>query len=243
MKLKRLAGKKQAEKFANSLRYSKEGLVPVVAVDSSARKTLMLAYANREAVARTLASGEAWFFSRSRASLWRKGETSGNLMRVLSISSDCDLDALLYSVEMRGKGNACHLGRKSCFVREFGADSESLTLSQLDALIGGRIASKSRDSYTVKLARSRKLAVAKIREEGEELAEALEKKGRKEIVWEACDVLYHALVAVHARGITLADLERELWRRNRLKRKGKKIKTKNERSVKLLSRQSLLASP
>ena len=224
MKLKRLAGKNQAEMFAGGLRYSKEGLVPVVAADSSTREALMLAYASREAVARTLTTGDAWFFSRSRSSLWKKGETSGNAMRVLSVSADCDSDALLYSVEMQGKGNACHMGRKSCFVMKIGTgpDAASLTLAQLDALIAGRLAGKTPGSYTAKLARSRKLAVAKIREEGEELAEALEKKGRREIIWEACDVLYHALVAVRARGITLADLERELGRRNGQKKERKK---------------------
>ncbi len=220
--MKRLAGKKQAEKFAKGLRYSKEGLVPVVAEDSSTREVLMLAYASREAVVRTLMSGEAWFFSRSRSSLWKKGETSGNAMRVLSVSKDCDSDALLYRVDVRGAGNACHTGRKSCFVEKFGKEDASFTIAQLDSLISSRLAGKKAGSYTVKLARSRKLAVAKIREEGEELAEALEKKGRREIIWEACDLVYHTLVAVRARGITLADLERELGRRNGQKKQGKK---------------------
>ena len=221
MKLKRLASKKQAERFAGGLLYSKEGLVPVVAVDNGTREVLMLAYASREAVERTLTSGEAWLFSRSRASLWKKGETSGNTMRVRSVSADCDSDALLYSVEMRGEGNACHMGRRSCFVGKFGKEDACFTVAQLDSLISRRLTEKKPGSYTVKLARSRKLAVAKIREEGEELAEALEEKGRREIIWEACDVLYHTLVAVRARGITLAELERELGRRDRLKRKEK----------------------
>jgi phosphoribosyl-ATP pyrophosphohydrolase/phosphoribosyl-AMP cyclohydrolase len=224
MKMKRLAGKKQAEKFANGLRYSGEGLVPVVAVDNATREALMLAYASREAVARTLASGEAWFFSRSRASLWKKGETSGNTMRVLTVSADCDSDALIYTVEVLGEGNACHTGRKSCFVEEFGKTGGRFKVGQLDSLIASRIAEGKSGSYTVKLARSSKLAVAKIREEGEELAEALERKGRREIIWEACDVLYHTLVAVRARGITLADLERELGRRNAKNEKKKKKK-------------------
>lgn len=223
--MKRLAGRKQAEQFANGLCYSSDGLVSVVAVDSGTREVLMLAYASREAVERTLTSGNAWFFSRSRKSLWKKGETSGNMMRVLSVSADCDSDALLYMVEVRGQGNACHMGRKSCFVQEFGNDAESLTLAQLDALVASRLSEKKQGSYTVKLARSKKLAIAKIREEGEELAEALEKKGRKEIIWEACDVLYHALVAVRARGIALCDLERELGRRN-AKKKRRKTKKK-----------------
>ncbi len=224
--MKGLADRKQAEKFANGLRYSPEGLVPVAAVDSGTREILMLAYASREAVERTLSSGEAWFFSRSRNSLWKKGETSGNMMRVLSVAQDCDSDSLLYSVEVQGQGNACHMGRKSCFVKAFGASAESLTLAQLDALIASRLSEKKPGSYTVKLVRSRKLAVAKIREEGEELAEALEKKGRKEIIWEACDVLYHTLVAVRARGITLAELEQELGGRNA---KNEKEKKKNKK--------------
>jgi len=220
--VKGLADRKQAERFANGLRYSSEGLVPAVAVDSGTREVLMLAYASREAVERTLTSGDAWFFSRSRKSLWKKGETSGNTMRVLSVSADCDSDALLYRVEVRGQGNACHMGRKSCFVQEFGNDAESFTLAQLDSLIASRLSEKKPGSYTAKLARSKKLAVAKIREEGEELAEALEGKGRREIIWEACDVLYHALAAVRARGITLAELERELGRRNGQKKQRKK---------------------
>jgi phosphoribosyl-ATP pyrophosphohydrolase/phosphoribosyl-AMP cyclohydrolase len=215
--MKGLAKRKIAEKFAASLNYSEEGLVPAVAIDWQTSKPLMLAYADREAVARTLTSGEAWFFSRSRNSLWRKGETSGNTMRVLSVSADCDSDSLIYEVQVRGKGNACHIGRKSCFVKKFGKENACFPLSSLDSLIVSRIAEKTPGSYTVRLASSRKLAVAKLREESEELAEALERKGRKEIIWEACDLLYHALVAVRARGITLADLERELGRRNREK--------------------------
>ncbi len=213
--MKKLADKRQAERFASGLRYSKEGLLPVVAADCQTGEPLMLAYANKEAVLRTLGSGRAWFFSRSRKSLWRKGDTSGNSMRVLSVGVDCDSDALLYSVEVQGEGNACHVERKSCFVRAFGRKTARFSLSDLDALIESRIAGKTHGSYTVKLARSRKLAVTKLREESEELAEALEKKGRREMIWEACDLFYHALVAVRARGIALSDLERELGRRRK----------------------------
>ncbi|MCX6769313.1 MAG: bifunctional phosphoribosyl-AMP cyclohydrolase/phosphoribosyl-ATP diphosphatase HisIE [Candidatus Micrarchaeota archaeon] len=213
-----LAGKKEAEKFAARLAYSRQGLVPVIVADFATGNLLMLAYANSEAVKRTLIRGEAWFFSRSRNSLWKKGETSGNAMRVSAVSVDCDKDALLYEVEVKGEGNACHTGRKSCFVRKFGKESPGLSFSALDEIIAGKIAEGRQTSYTVKLARSKKLAVAKLREEAEELAEALEEKGRREIVWEACDLFYHALVAVRARGISLAELERELARRNKAQR-------------------------
>jgi phosphoribosyl-ATP pyrophosphohydrolase/phosphoribosyl-AMP cyclohydrolase len=208
-----LAGRKQAREFAQSLSYSKEGLLPVVAADCLTNETLMLAYASPEAVMRTLASGEAWFFSRSRNALWKKGESSGNSMRVLTVSADCDCDALLYLVEVKGKGNACHTGRKSCFARKFGKRENRFSLPELDAIIAQRIAEKSPRSYTAKLAGSSALSASKLREECEELIEALGSKDKKEVAWEACDLLYHALVAVRARGVGLDGLERELARR------------------------------
>ena len=211
--MKGLVGKKEATTFASGLCYSKEGLVPVVVASAISGEPIMLAYANKEAVLRTLGSGKAWFFSRSRNLLWEKGSTSGNSMTVVSVSVDCDDDALIYNVEVQGKGNACHTGRKGCFVQAFGSGKARFSIAGLDALIGSRIADKTPGSYTAKLASDRKLAVAKLREEAEELAEALEEKDRREMIWEACDLFYHALVAVRARGITLADLERELERR------------------------------
>ena len=206
--------KKTAEKFASGLRYQKDGLVPVAACDSESNELLMLAYASREAVARTLTSGSAWFFSRERRKLWRKGETSGNTMEVISVAADCDNDALLYSVQVQGKGNACHKGRKSCFELKFGGE-ERLMISRLASIIDARLAKKPQGSYTVKLASSRKLACEKIVEESSELVEALQKKNRREVAWEACDLIYHALVAARARGVRLSDLEKELARRNR----------------------------
>lgn len=207
--------KNRAQKFAARLRYSKEGLLPVAATDAATGKLLMLAYANKEAVVRTLTSGKAYFFSRSRGKLWKKGEISGNVMDVEAVLADCDDDALEYRVEVRGKKQACHLGRGSCFVEKFGNAAERLAIAQLAGIIEERIAAKAKGSYTVKLASSQKLACAKIEEESQELVEALQKKNRKEVAWEACDLIYHALVAARARGVKLSDLERELARRNR----------------------------
>lgn len=205
--------KSRALAFAKGLRYSKEGLVPVAVCDSDG--LLMLAYASREAVARTLTSGSVWFFSRGRRKLWRKGETSGNTMKVISVASDCDNDALLYSVRVQGKGNACHKGRRSCFELKFGGEEGRLAISRLASIIDARLDGKPQGSYTVKLASSRKLACEKIAEESSELVEAIQKKNRKEVAWEACDLIYHALVAARARGVRLSDLEKELARRNR----------------------------
>ncbi len=211
----KLAGRKEAGVFASSLGYSDEGLVPVAVASAKGGNLLMLAYADKEAVARTLETGFAWFYSRSRKKLWKKGETSGNTMQVISVGVDCDRDAALYEVEVRGKGNACHLNRKSCFVEKFGRETQRLTLKDLAGIIEERLKSKSDSSYTVKLAASKKLACAKIEEESGELVEALQKKNRKEVAWEACDLIYHTLVAARARGVTLADLEGEFAKRRK----------------------------
>ncbi|MFA6489861.1 MAG: bifunctional phosphoribosyl-AMP cyclohydrolase/phosphoribosyl-ATP diphosphatase HisIE [Candidatus Micrarchaeia archaeon] len=206
---------KKSNEFASKLRYSKEGLVPAVVLDSSSGELLMLAYANSAAVSKTLSSGFAWFYSRERKRLWKKGEESGNTMRVSSVSSDCDSDAIAYYVSMEGAGNACHKARRSCFVPQFGAGKGRLSIAQLSAVIDSRLKSKAAGSYTAKLADDRKLACAKISEEAAELVEAINEKPKKEVVWEACDLIYHALVAARARGVSLSDLELEFARRNR----------------------------
>lgn len=207
-------GMKKANEFVSKLRYSKQGLVPVVALDDATKELLMLAYANSDAVAKTLSSGFAWFYSRERKRLWKKGEESGNTMRVSSVSSDCDSDAIAYYVTVEGKGDACHKARRSCFVPQFRAGKEPLSIAQLSALIDSRLKEKPSGSYTAKLAADRKLACAKISEEAEELVEAINEKPKKEVIWEACDLIYHALVAARARGVSLSDLEQEFARRN-----------------------------
>ena len=103
---------KKAREFASSLRYSKEGLVPVVAMDAGTNELLMLAYANSEAVEKTLSTGLAWFYSRERKRLWKKGESSKNTMQVASVALDCDSDAIAYYVKVQGEGNACHMEEK-----------------------------------------------------------------------------------------------------------------------------------
>jgi phosphoribosyl-ATP pyrophosphohydrolase/phosphoribosyl-AMP cyclohydrolase len=209
----------QARKFANGLRYDAAGLVPVVAVEDGRGAVLMLAYANQAAVARTLQTGQAWFFSRSRQALWKKGQTSGNVMSVRSVWVDCDGDALIYRVKVRGESNACHLNRASCFERAVPSAvaapvaAAPFGIANLDAVIEERYRKRPRGAYTTQLLQSRALMRKKILEETGELLEALEEKNKKEVVWEACDLIYHALVACRARGIRLADLEKELGRR------------------------------
>ncbi len=205
---------KKAEKFADDLSYSNKGLIPVVVCDASNNQLLMLAYANREAVARTLVSGRAYFFSRSRKALWNKGETSGNVMDIVSVRTDCDKDALQYLVEVRGEGNACHTGRKSCF------GDQQFTFFDLEKLVKQRKKKSPKGSYTAKLINDRKMRSAKIVEEALELAEVyLDKDGRKRVVEEAADLVYHLLVSLVAENISLKDVERELEKRRKMSKR------------------------
>ena len=109
-------------------RYDRRGLVPAIAQEASTGRVLMLAYLNEEALRLTLATGEAHYWSRSRQALWRKGETSGEVQRVLAVHVDCDQDAVLLTVELRGRGVSCHTGRKSCFYRRIEAKSGGLRM-------------------------------------------------------------------------------------------------------------------
>jgi phosphoribosyl-ATP pyrophosphohydrolase/phosphoribosyl-AMP cyclohydrolase len=210
-----ITGKMAAQRFAARLKYGKEGLLPVVAVDSLTREVLMLAYADRQAVEKTLTTGFAWFFSRDRKKLWKKGETSGNIMEIAAVKSDCDSDALIYEVEMQGDKYACHMGRKSCFKYAFGGRKARFTLAELAEVIDERAKEMPKGSYTARLVCDRELACAKIEEEAAELVEALQKKNRKEVAWEACDLIFHALAAARGREVGLSGLEAELARRRK----------------------------
>ncbi|MEM2138432.1 MAG: phosphoribosyl-AMP cyclohydrolase, partial [Candidatus Anstonellaceae archaeon] len=176
----KLCKRKKAEKFADSVCYSKDGIVPVVVCDAADKELLMQAYANREAIAKTLTTGYAWFYSRSRKRLWKKGETSRNMMQVKAVGIDCDNDTVLYEVEVLGAGNTCHLSRKGCFVRRFGVKNERLTIAKLGGVIEERAKNPNKTSYTAKLLGNRKLACAKVSEEADELVEAIAKKAKKE---------------------------------------------------------------
>ncbi len=182
-----------------------DGLVPVVAQHARTGEVLMLAYANREALERTLESGEMWYWSRSRGAFWRKGETSGNVQRVVSLHADCDGDAVLARVEPAGP--SCHTGEWSCFA---GAP----TLAELDHVLAERQASPPEGSYTARLLSDRNLRLKKLGEEAVELATACADGDGERAAEEAADLIYHALVACRAAGVpldaVLAALERRL---------------------------------
>lgn len=202
------------------IKYDENGLVPVVAQDIATGEVLTLAYANREAVEKTLASGEAHFYSRSRAELWRKGETSGNTQRVIEVRLDCDGDALLYRVEPRGP--ACHTGERTCFfttlagegvgvaVGEGGAsEGFGRTVERLAETIAERHQEMPENSYTAGLIRRGTPRVAqKVGEEAVEVVIAAMNGDR--LAEETADLVYHLLVLLEERGVTPDEVARVL---------------------------------
>jgi phosphoribosyl-AMP cyclohydrolase / phosphoribosyl-ATP pyrophosphohydrolase len=188
--------------------WSRDDLLPVVVTDAASGDLLMLAWANREAVAATERTGEAHFRSRSRNELWRKGATSGNTMRVTGMTVDCDADAIAYRVEPAGP--ACHTGARSCF-----DGPDRFDLRSLERVVAERRDADPTESYTARLlATGSRRAAEKVTEEAGELSSAALVGTDDEVVAEAADLLYHALVLLASRGIGLAAVEDELGRRH-----------------------------
>ena len=204
----------------SQLKLDANGLVTVVVQDRLSGEIRMVAHADEAAVQATLETGQAHFYSRSRKALWRKGEESGNVLHVHEVWADCDADALLYLVDPEGP--TCHTGRQSCFFRVLdreglrdhaAAHGQALLPRLWSELLSRRHAAADR-SYTRKLLDEGPAKVAaKVREEGDELARALEGESAERVVSEAADVMYHALVGLIARGVELRDVEAELARR------------------------------
>ena len=185
------------------------GLVTVVTQDARTGTVLMVAHANREALDRTIASGEMHYHSRARGP-WHKGATSGNVQRVISLDADCDGDAVLARVVPRGP--ACHTGSRSCFgAIALGADA----LGILDAIIAERAGqSQPSTSYTRRLLDDRNLRLKKLGEEAAELVTACADADTHRATEETADLIYHALVALRAAGGTLADVQAVLTTRH-----------------------------
>lgn len=185
------------------LTYDDRGLVPVVAQDAGDGRVLMVAWATREALERSLEGGEMTFWSRSRGALWRKGETSGNVLRVVSLHADCDGDTVLARV--RPSGPACHTGEASCFGKGIGPDAETV-LPALWATLRNRAASRPEGSYTTRLLDDPNLRIKKLGEETAELIQALVLDDGARAAEEAADLVYHTLVALLAADRSLDDL-------------------------------------
>ncbi|MCX7828019.1 MAG: bifunctional phosphoribosyl-AMP cyclohydrolase/phosphoribosyl-ATP diphosphatase HisIE [Thermanaerothrix sp.] len=198
------------------LKFDRRGLIPVAVQSVRSGRLLMLAYANQEALERTLKGGEAWFYSRSRDELWHKGKTSGNVMKVLEVRVDCDGDAVMYLVEESGP--ACHTGESSCFHRVlFGQGGEEcLFLHRLEEVIAERAFGEDETSYTRRLLEAGpQRAAQKVGEEAVETAIALATGDAERAVEEAADLLYHLLVALKSRDIPLNRVLKRLAERHR----------------------------
>ena len=188
----------------NTIDFAKgAGLVPVVVQDAATLQVLTLAYMDRATLDETIASGEATFFSRSRGGRWRKGETSGGRLYVVSITADCDADAIVLGV--RPVGNACHLNRTSCFGE---ADAPGLgRIARLERTIAERAAADPSESWTARLiAQGPKRIAQKVGEEGVETALAGVAGPEEELASEAADLIYHLLVLLHARNMVFQDV-------------------------------------
>ena len=200
----------------DGLKWDAAGLVTVVVQDRHTGAVRMLGHADREALGRTLQTGEGWFFSRSRGSLWRKGQTSGHTLAVHAVVADCDADAVLYLVDPHGP--TCHTGRPSCFFQPLtpGVPTATAapTLAHLWDELVARQASSADRSYTRSLLDAGPTRVAeKVREEAHELCRALTGEDEARVVSETADLLYHAMVGLLARGLTFRDVAVELARR------------------------------
>ncbi len=200
------------------INFDKQGLVPAIVQDAKTRRVLTLAYMNKESLRRTLEAGETWFWSRSRQQLWHKGETSGHTQCVEEISLDCDADALLVSVTP--KGPACHTGAESCFFNTvFEANAQSgtdlgETLTRLYELIAKRQRERPEGSYTTYLFdQGIDKILKKVGEEATETIVAAKNDDREALVSEASDLLYHLVVLLVERGVSLKQISDELVKR------------------------------
>lgn len=208
--------------WLEQVKFGPDGLVPVVAQDVRNGDVLMLAYANLEALQRTLATGEAHYFSRSRQALWKKGETSGHLQAVSEIRLDCDGDTVLYRVAQTGP--ACHTGSRTCFSTVAGPDGSAVPgadpgahlLTRLATLVHQRAVERPAGSYTVTLLDKGVAKISqKVGEEGVEVVVAANAESGERLASEAADLLYHLVVLLEARGVALDAVLGELEQRGR----------------------------
>ena len=209
----------------DELKFDEKGLIPAIVVDSVSKKVLTLAYMNRESLSISIEKGLTCFWSRSRQELWLKGETSGNYQHIVSITADCDRDALVVVVEPDGP--ACHKGTFSCFndsVYESEASGD-FSLEGLMELIRGRKTEKKDGSYTTYLfEKGLDKILKKVGEESTEVIIAAKDKDKKETVYEIADLAYHIMVLMVEAGISIDDIHKELASRHVIDKKIKQEK-------------------
>jgi len=199
------------------MKYDENGLIPAIIQDAETKEVLTLAYMNQESYEKTLATGETWFYSRSRQELWHKGETSGNTQKVVNVSYDCDQDALL--VLVNPKGPACHTGAVSCFSeRIFGEESPGSVyqiLQTLEQIITDRERERPEGAYTTYLfEKGVDKILKKVGEEAAEVIIAAKNRDHDELKWEAADLLYHLQVLLVEQGLPFKEVLKTLEERH-----------------------------
>ncbi len=209
----------------NELKFDEKGLIPAIVVDSITKKVLTLAYMNKESLQISMEKGLTCFYSRSRQELWLKGETSGNYQHIVSITADCDKDALVVVVDKDGP--ACHTGTDSCFTAPLWESDErqEFSLEQLMEMLHGRKVEKKEGSYTTYLfEKGLDKILKKVGEECTEVIIAAKADDKKETIYEIADLCYHVMVLMLQQGITLEDIHKELAGRHVIDKKVKQEK-------------------
>jgi phosphoribosyl-ATP pyrophosphohydrolase/phosphoribosyl-AMP cyclohydrolase len=209
----------------NELKFDKDGLIPAIVVDAITKKVLTLAYMNKESLQISMEKGLTCFWSRSRQELWLKGETSGNYQHIVSITADCDKDALVVVVEKDGP--ACHTGSDSCFENTVWESDklQEFSYEGLMKLIEGRKTDKKEGSYTTYLfEKGLDKILKKVGEESTEVIIAAKAEDRAETIYEIADLAYHVMVLMIEARISLEDIHRELASRHVVDKKVKQEK-------------------
>ena len=207
------------------LKFDKDGLIPAIVVDALTKDVLTVAYMNKESLEITLKEKRTCFWSRSRQELWRKGETSGNYQTVVSITADCDKDALLIKVDKAGP--ACHTGEESCFFNTLFINEETseFSLRGLYGLLLQRKKELPQGSYTTYLfEKGLDKILKKVGEENTEVIIAAKADDKKETIYEIADLTYHVMVLMAQMGITVDDVQKELASRHVIDHKVKQEK-------------------
>lgn len=209
----------------DELKFDENGLIPAIVVDAVSKRVLTLAYMNKESLAVSMEKELTCFWSRSRQELWLKGETSGNYQHIVSITADCDKDALIVMVEKEGP--ACHLGSDSCFENPVfqSEDRHEFSYQGLMELIEGRKTDKKEGSYTTYLfEKGLDKILKKVGEESTEVIIGAKSNDKKETIYEIADLAYHVMVLMIEMGISLEDIHKELASRHVIDHKVKQEK-------------------
>lgn len=209
----------------DALKFDERGLIPAIVVDTQTKRVLTLAYMNRESLQISMEKGLTCFYSRSRQKLWLKGETSGNFQHIVSITADCDRDALV--VEVRKDGPACHLGTDSCFETPLyeGEEPPAFAYEDLMAMLRGRKETPKEGSYTTYLfEKGVDKILKKVGEETTEVIIAAKDGDRPNTIYEIGDLMYHVMVLMVEMGISLEDIYREMASRHVIDKKVKQEK-------------------